>query len=301
MRLWTGPRPLGSLALSLLLLTTLFATTASASAGLHTASAAAEVTTGGEEPLRRRARPANDSIRHAVAIRSVPVRIAERTRGARGARTDGQCVLGASVWYRLRPARTARLVVTTVGSRHDSLVAVFRGPRSRRTLVACSDDAAADDGAVRVRFVVGRRYWIASSACCARGARGGRAVLNVYPPRRAAVRTTIDRVETGAVSGRLFVRGTTRCATPSYGLVEVFVSQRVGDAVASGAAFTEVRLCTRRGARWSTTVDTTTGWAFQPGSASITTSTAATDGFAVPVRERTTNERVRRSPHRIVA
>lgn len=265
-------------------------------------AAAAALVTGGAvvaaAPPAYSAPPGNDTIANARVIPDIPTRIVQNTRRASSSANDGQCVGGDSVWYRFRPISTEAVRVVTIGSDFDTVLAVFRGGRASRTLVACNDDAAGLASAVRVRFVAGARYWIAVSACCGRSEGGGRSVLTLYRPRPAATRVHIDSVETGAVSGRLFASGTLRCATPSASAVAVVVSQRVGTMVARGRGRVEAPLCGPRGLSWEVQVDSSTGVAFQEGLASVTLSVSSSDGFQSTTTEETANLTVGTSPNR---
>src|SRR3954454_19398706 len=243
--------------------------------------------------------PTNDSIANARAITGIPTRIVQATREATSSADDGQCVGGDSVWYRFRPTTTSTGRVVTIGSDFDTMLAVFRGPRASRTLVACNDDAAnVTSSAVQVRFVAGATYWIAVSACCGASSVGGRSVLTLYRPRPAATTMSLGSVETGTVSGRLFVSGTVRCATPSEASVAVTVSQRVGTFVARGTGFVQVRLCDATAVSWAVQVDSETAVAFRAGTASVTVRVDSSDGFSPVATEQTANVQVGSNPNR---
>jgi hypothetical protein len=242
--------------------------------------------------------PTNDSIANARAITGIPTRIVQATREATSSADDGQCVGGASVWYRFRPTTTSTGRVVTIGSDFDTMLAVFRGPRASRTLVACNDDAANVASAVQVRFVAGATYWIAVSACCGASAVGGRSVLTLYRPRPAAMTVSLGSVETGTVSGRLFASGTVRCATPSVASVAVTVSQRVGTFVARGTGFVDVPLCDSTAVSWAVQIDSETAVAFRAGTASVTVRVDSSDGFSPVATEQTANVQVGSNPNR---
>jgi hypothetical protein len=245
------------------------------------------------------ASPANDRITAPMRVTRVPSRIVQDTSEATSSRDDGECVLGASVWYRFRPTKDATLRVVTKGSEYDTLLAVFRGRRTDRTLLTCSDDEFADlDSATQLSFHAGGRYWIAVSACCNRQASGGATVLTFYRPRPASVSMTVDTVETGGISGRLFVEGTVSCATPSEVAFEVSASQRVGtDGVANGDGFNSNDYCRRQPSTWRVPVDSNTGRAFQPGTVALTIGTFSSDGFSGTSETRTFNAPVTNNPN----
>lgn len=229
------------------------------------------------------AAPANDSITTPTRVRTVPQRFDQDNSEATAERSDGGCVRGASVWYRYQPTTTARVRVVTFGSDYDTILAVYQGSPSNRTLVSCSDDL--DDvlfsvaSAARVRFVAGETYLLAVSACCNRRAPGGQGVLTLYRGGQPGVHTTVGSVETGEISGRLFVDGTTTCDTPSASEVEVTASQRVGEHVARGDGLVAMDGCGAEATAWRMAIDTETGWAFQQGKASLHVASRTDDGF----------------------
>jgi hypothetical protein len=243
------------------------------------------------------AAPANDRIGNATRISSLPFRSVTDTSEATRSPSDGECVEGASIWYRFRPSFTGPVRVATIGSDHDTLLAVFRGSRTSRTLRACADDFADLTSVLSVDVRAGRTYWVAVSTF---DSTGGPTVLNLYRPRAARATTTVASVETGAVSGRAYVDGSIRCRTPSLAAVEVSVSQRVGaGAVAQGTGFLELDCGARRPtARWAAGIDSATGWAFQPGTASVTVISESYDGFQFTFREQTANMTVGSNPDR---
>lgn len=242
--------------------------------------------------------PANDDIRDAKRIRSVPATLVVDTSAATVENTDGPCVEGRSVWFKYRPSRTQRLRVVTVGSDYDTVLAVHKGRRSSRRLVACNDDAANLTSAVSVRFRAGKRYWIAVSSCCDPGSTdGGRAVLRLYRGGSPGVSLTVDSVESGSISGRLLIEGHVQCGTPSFVALEVLASQRNGDTVARGFGFPTIDECTDEPAPFLARVDSDTGWAFQPGKVVIDVAAFAFDGFSFTVDESSVIEDVVENPN----
>lgn len=242
------------------------------------------------------AAPVNDSILRPVQVSIIPATYTLDTSEATATAADGKCVRGASVWYRYRPAFTANGRVSTIGSDYDTYLAVFRGTRANRTLIACNDDRVDLAAAAGVRFVTGYTYWIAVSACCSRAATGGHAEIRFTRPRAAAVTTTIDAVDTGTASGRLYVSGTTSCATPSQASVWFVASQRVGTNVARGEAGTTF-WCLPDPTSWRLPVDSATTWAFQTGSATIDADSSAWDGFTGATSEVLTTTTVGSDPN----
>jgi hypothetical protein len=259
--------------------------------------AASGLVAGGSSAPAYAAPPANDSIANARTITDIPTRIVQDTSQASSSADDGECVYGDSVWYRFRPTRTTTARAVTIGSDFDTVLAVFQGSRASRTLVACSDDAVGLASAAQVRFVAGTTYWIAVSACCDTSGNGGRSVLTLYRPRPATTTATLGTVETGGVSGRLFLTGTVQCGTPSIADVFVVVSQRVGTMVARGSGFVELPLCGATARPWTVRVDSDTGVAFQEGIASVTVHVDSGDGFDFASSEQTQNVTVGTDPN----
>ena len=226
------------------------------------------------------AAPSNNTVAGATLIPAVPGVYHEDTTGATGSASDGKCVRGASVWFKMRPSATTRLRVVTAGSDYDTMIAVFTGTRRHRTLVGCNDDGIGLSAAVQQRFVAGHRYWIAVSACCSRQATGGHAVLTVYRPAPAGVTATVDTVESGGISGRLIVSGTVTCPTPSAVDIPMVASQRIDGNVARGYGELYLEDCTSTPQDWSVRIDSDTGWAFEPGQLALSYQETAFDGFS---------------------
>jgi hypothetical protein len=172
--------------------------------------------------------------------------------------------------------------LSTIGSDYDTILAVFSGPKSKRTLLACTDDSFNTNlaSARQVRFVAGTTYWVAVSACCSRRATGGQLTLNTWLPTKAGIAAPVVSVETGGVSGQLLVTGTVTCDTPSEYEIDLSASERVADGanVARGGNVV-VGVCGPTTTPWSLLIDSDTGWAFQPGTARLTRTTQVYDGF----------------------
>jgi hypothetical protein len=228
--------------------------------------------------------PANDRIRQATEVTAIPATYVQDSREATASPGDGECVEGASTWYRYRPTASRTVRAVTMGSSYDTVLAVFRGPRRDRSLVACNDDTRAGFSAVQVDVVAGRTYWIAVSACCREGSRAGRTELRFYAPAPAGVSTTITEVRAGDVSGRLVVEGRSSCAVPSSLVVEMRISQRVGDRVARAWIGRWFRRCTSEARTWRMVADSETGVAFRPGRIVIDLESIARTGFGKAVQ-----------------
>ena len=231
--------------------------------------------------------PSNDAITSATPLGAPPRTFTENTQEATASRGDGNCVNGSSVWFRTRRVTTRTFRLSTLGSDYDTVLAVFRGSRTNRTLIRCVDDSFEDDvaAATQVRFVAGNTYWIAVSSCCGDGARGGNMVLNTFTPAAADARVTIDKVETGRISGRLLFSGTIRCSSPSEFEIDLSASQRVADGsnVARGDGFA-FGIC-NQDTKWTSTVDSASGWAFQTGTVAVNLNGFADDGFSFALIE----------------
>ena len=83
----------------------------------------------------------------------------------------------------------------------------------------------------------------------------------------------------GDVSGQLVLEGTITCTTPSQVGVEFNASQRNGDMVARGYGYRRL-LCWDDPVPWRVTIQSDTGWAFQPGSVLVTSSGYVWDGIS---------------------
>jgi hypothetical protein len=227
--------------------------------------------------------PANDSISTPVVVGVLPWTYSQDTSQATSSSSDGRCVFGSSVWYRYRPTTTVRRKLVTFGSDYYPVITLFRGPRNDRTFIKCSLETESSS-ALAYRFEAGRTYWIALSACCSRSRRGGNAVLTMYRGGTFSFTLSVDSAASGDVSGRAIVSGSVTCSLPGVVYPFVSISQRVGDNVARGSSGgdedgEEGLVCGRDETAWSLTIDSDTGWAFQPGPAVVTTRAWATDGF----------------------
>lgn len=235
-------------------------------------------------PTAYAAPPANDRIRQATEVTAIPATYVQDSREATASPGDGECVEGASTWYRYRPTASRTVRAVTMGSSYTATLAVFTGPRSDRTLVACKTWTRAGFAAVQVDATAGRTYWIAVSACCGNREKAGRTELRFYDPAPAGVETTIDQVRAGEVSGRLIVEGTSSCAVPSSLVVQMRISQRVGDRVARAWIGQGFRRCTSADKSWRMVADSETGVAFRPGRVAILLESMARTGFGKAVQ-----------------
>jgi hypothetical protein len=230
--------------------------------------------------------PANDTPAGAVEL-TVPGTFAVDTSEATSDAKDRSCVLGHSVWFHYTPASSGLVKMNTVGSTFDTHLALYRGADTPKRLVACADYGTGRQAALGAALEAGRSYWVALSSCCdRREKRGGAAVLNLFAGPATPPTITIDEAESGLVSGRLHVRGTVMCPVPSLLFGNVVSSQHLGDAVARGSDSFRMRACTSEPTSWHAVINSATGWAFQPGAASVEVRGWAYDGFSsTSVRE----------------
>lgn len=237
--------------------------------------------------------PAGDDIDSATLIESWPTRLTVDTTEATADAADGPCVDGHSVWFALRPTERERLRMTTAGTSFHTRLAVFAGSRRERELVTC--DRRGGPGrtsALSFRAKADQRYWVAVSSLGSEP--GGTAVLTVGLVDVPDATVTIESAEAGGVSGRLHVRGTATCTTPSQLWVGAVASQRVestdgDDGVARGFGSDRVRGCWDEPARWHLRVDSETGLAFQPGAASLGLRIRGWDGIRSYLRHQQVN------------
>jgi hypothetical protein len=237
-------------------------------------------------PVAGAAPPGNDEVAGARVITAIPSRLTfDSTDATRNPATDVRCVEGRSVWYRFTPRTTVVGRAVTFGSHFDTVLTVFEGTPTAAHQVACSDDVAGGDAsAVQVRFVAGRTYLIAVSACCvdpelSPEPDGGKGVLRLYRPRPLALSAPMTRARAGDVSGRALFAGTVRCTNPASFTLRISVSQRNGADVARGTGRV-ARACGRTRHAWSLRVDSDTPVAFRPGRAVVTVRRSADDGFS---------------------
>jgi hypothetical protein len=227
--------------------------------------------------------PSNDMITSATPLGAPPQTFHQDTGEATASRGDGNCVSGSSVWFRTRRVTTRTFRLSTLGSDYDTVLAVFRGPRTNRTLIRCVDDSFEENfaEATQVRFVAGNTYWVAVSACCGRSTAGGHMVLNTFPPVATDASVTVDSVQTGRISGRLLLGGTVHCSTPSEFEIDLGASQRVasGDNVAAGEGFLS-GICGSEDSTWTASIDSASGWAFQTGTVAVNLTGFVSDGLS---------------------
>lgn len=126
---------------------------------------------------------ANDQISAATPITVVPFTFNQDTRYATVVDADPihSCTRqkdAKSVWFRVQPTFTGRLMVDTVGSTYDTVLAVYQGTVPQQD-IACSDDAA-DSFLSAINFAVtnGQTYLVQVTSYSS-GGPGGQLRLNV--------------------------------------------------------------------------------------------------------------------------
>lgn len=215
--------------------------------------------------------PANDSIVNAVAL-ALGQTVRLNTREATSVPRDGECVDTASVWFTYTPTSDGRVGVSSVGSRVDTSLAVFSGPRAARTLVAC--DRSGWESALELSVTAGTKYWIALSG----RNRGGNSTVSVYAP--AARTMTHDlTVQATDVSGQLWVDVSSTCGIPTSPHYVVIARQRIGDRVARGYAEGFVNFCWSTLAKRHFELDGEGGLPFVAGPVSIEIQAHLHDGY----------------------
>jgi len=222
--------------------------------------------------------PSNDLITSATPVTALPRVVDQDTTEATRSPDDGKRVGGHSVWYKYRSAVSGRVRVTTIGSDYDTVLSVFEGPRDNRELLKANDDRVGVSAALQFRAVAGQRYWVAASAL-GRGP-GGNLHVVFHKPEPLSVTTVLAPTATsGGVSGRLLLSGTIESTNPASAYLIVEASQRVGANVARAYYEGEVLSLGPGASDWSFTLDSQTGWAFQPGNARVTWTEYTYDGF----------------------
>ena len=230
--------------------------------------------------------PANDSIFAAPRITVPTVVRRDVTEATHDSATDdppADCVLGQSIWFRLRTVTTRRVQLETTGSGYDTILAVYRGTPSALALVSCVDDTRLGvEAATEFVATAGVTYFIAVSTCCDPSAAvpGATAVLSLHAPRPVSVSTVLSSARAGVVSGRAFISGSTTCVgTPVAPDIFVTISQRNRTFLARGSSSTSVP-CDRAGVPWTVRVDSETAVAFNRGQAVVTPTSTVCGLFA---------------------
>lgn len=228
--------------------------------------------------------PSNDRQAGAIAIGALPFTTTQDTSEAT-AGGPGFCPTRASVFYSYTPGTTDQVQIDTIGSDYDTTLAVYRRTNTGRVrALACDDDAFGFTSGVRFRAVAGRTYFVMVGQCCSnRGGGGGELVLTATEVLDVPLAVEMD-VTGGSVdqaTGIATVNGTLTCNERSLVFRDMMLRQfRNNFFVARGFVGFEVGCIPGIVEQWSVEVDTDTGIAFAPGSATLRTfAEFATDGF----------------------
>jgi hypothetical protein len=231
--------------------------------------------------------PPNDSEAGAVEITALPfVDEADTSQATSGG--PRVCTNVASVFYSFSPEESVRVQIDLIGSDYDTTLGVYRYTASGdRREVTCNDDRFGLDSGVRFRARAGTTYYVIVGRCCgfqrSGGPGGGSLVLTATEVVDADLEYNLD-VTGGTVdaeTGIATLTGTVTCSERSVGWREGTLRQvRQGIFVARGYLYLEAVCTPGAPAEWSAEIDTETGIAFGPGSASVVSSyQAATDGW----------------------
>jgi hypothetical protein len=190
--------------------------------------------------------PANDKLRHAIEISSIPYTNQQSTVGAE---SDGPrfCSNNGSVFYTYTATETRRLQADTLGSDYDTVLGVFTGGRFDAVQVACNDDRFGLDSGVRFRAEAGETYSFIIGYCCGDGGddvdQNGNLVFTLDRARKEAelsVEVTVDEDTTLNGDGSLTVTGTVTCTARSNTQIDGAVRQSQGDVSVRGGLFASV-------------------------------------------------------------
>ena len=228
--------------------------------------------------------PSNDRESGAIAIGALPFTTSQDTTEA----TAGGprfCASRASVFYSFTAGATERVQVDTIGSNYDTVLAVYRRANTGRVRVlGCDDDRFGFTSGVRFRAVAGKTYFVMVGECCSNtGGGGGELVLTatevVDIPLEFSLDVTGGSVDQG--TGLATLNGTLTCNQRMVVFRDMALRQfRDNFFVARSNFGLDVGCIPGVVEQWSVEVDTITGVAFAPGSATVRTFFEfATDGF----------------------
>lgn len=109
----------------------------------------------------------NDDFNTATLVNSIVYNTSQDTSGATTALDDPTFPCGSlnqgtnSVWYRFTPGVNGTLLVNTIGSNYDTVLAVWRGSRGSLINVGCDDDSGGSlSSALTVGLNAGTTYYI---------------------------------------------------------------------------------------------------------------------------------------------
>ena len=229
------------------------------------------------------AAPSNDSESRALEVTSLPFTHEEDTTGA-DANGPRFCSNNTSVFFRLTPSDTVQVQADTIGSDYDTVLSVYTRDGGVHEK-GCSDDQFGLQSAVRFRAKAGVTYYFLVAQCCGSGSDfgGGDLVFTVSRVSRKPLDATLEVSASGTVdpaTGLATISGTATCTARSEVDIEGQLRElRQGLFVARGYVFAPISCVPGDPVEWSVDVDTETGVAFGEGSARMTYSAWAWDGF----------------------
>lgn len=182
--------------------------------------------------------PANDTIEDATVITALPFTVDQDTTDATKSDTDPRPSCDRrvkhTVWFRLTAPANGWLAADTLGSRYDTLAAVYTGGPGSLTEVACNDDTYRDgDWKPKARV-----YWDADAGTtyylmvAAGYGSGGKLHLTVGASEAPFTVDAFAVDPTGSAdnqAGTAVIHGTITCSNgPAEVYVEIFVRQQIG-------------------------------------------------------------------------
>lgn len=228
--------------------------------------------------------PANDRLRRAIVVDQLPFLARQDTTEAT-ANGPTFCGNNSSVFYRFTPQRDVAVQADTFGSRYDTVLTVFTGSRGAFEPVACNDDAAGLQSAVRFDARAGTTYHLMVSGCCGSGQDniGGRLTLGVtnVPTSKPDAMVQIERRATLHAGGLARLTASITCNQRSVVQVVGVLRQLRDDNFVARGSFDESTECPPgRTVVLRAWIDTETGAAFEEGPAALIQSAMlATNGF----------------------
>ena len=108
--------------------------------------------------------------------------------------------IGKTVWFRMRPSFPLRVVVDTIGSDFDTIIALYRPTANGLTQMACSDDAVGPANRLsRFEFVAnpGITYYLQAG-----GYQAASGQLYVSLPTRSRMTASLTRGQSARASRR---------------------------------------------------------------------------------------------------
>jgi hypothetical protein len=203
-------------------------------------------------PTALAAAPPNDSMTTPTVIESIPARVTVDTTEATTSAGDPDYCFGggfgpdaATVWFSYTAAATGPLGATTFGSDYDTTLYVGTLSGDSFHQIACGDDSATVDSAVRFEATAGVTYVFAVGTSPFAGVNGGSLVFNldVGPPPQV-VDVTLDPAGQ-LINKNVVFRGKASCSAPTTGqsVVIVELDQGVGRKAADYIGFAFITSC----------------------------------------------------------